>query len=308
MTPTPSETPLVTIVLVNWNGRQDTLDCLRSLSSIDYPRDRVAVVLVDNGSSDGSVDAVRAGFPGVRIVANETNERFARANNQGIAIARNDGADFVLLLNNDTEVANDFLSRLVEAAASDDRIGMVGAKIYFHSSPDVLWYAGGVVSLWRGLIAHEGIRRRDRGQYDARRDTGYVTACCVLASRACVEAIGGLDDGYFIYGEDADWSQRARAAGFRVVFEPRARLWHKVSSSSGGKDVAGGLTPFKIYHKTRSMFRFFKRHARWYHWTTIPFFMAGSFVRAAVLMAVAGNWAGVRTMVTSLFRKRAKRA
>jgi len=298
-------TPRVTVILVNWNGREDTLACLRSLAAIDYPRDRLDVVVVDNASSDGSVAAVREAFPDVTVVENAANERFARANNQGLDIARARGADYALLLNNDTEVAPDFLARLVEAAESDARIGMVGAKIFFHATPEVLWYAGGVVSLWRGLIAHEGIRETDRGQYDTRRDTGYITACCVLARRACVDAVGGLDEGYFIYGEDADWCQRARAAGFRVVVEPRARLWHKVSSSSGGKDVAGGLTPFKIVHKTRSMFRFFRRHARWYHWTTIPFFMAGSFVRAAVLMVASGNWAGLRTMVAVALRRRA---
>jgi len=299
------ETPRVTAILVNWNGREDTLACLRSLSSTDYPGERLTTVLVDNGSTDGSVAAIRSQFPGVRVVENQANERFARANNQGLAIARKVDSDFVLLLNNDTEVAPDFLSRMVEAARAVPGAGMVGAKIYFYDTPDVLWYAGGVVSLWRGLIAHEGIREVDRGQYDTRRETGYITACCILVSRECLDVVGDLDDGYYIYAEDADWCQRARAAGFRVVVEPSAKVWHKVSSSSGGKEVAGGLTPFKVVHKTRSLLRFFRRYARWYHWTTIPFFMAGSFVKAAVLMIGSGNWAGLRALFSALGRRRA---
>jgi hypothetical protein len=126
----------------------------------------------------------------------------------------------------------------------------------------------------------------------------------VLASRACVEATGGLDEGYFIYGEDADWCQRARRAGFRVMFEPSARVWHKVSSSSGGREVAGGLTSFKVVHKIRSMARFFRIHARWYHWTTIPLFAAWYGVKAAAMMVATGNWAALRAMASAFSRRR----
>ncbi len=294
--------PLVTIVLVNWNGRDDTLACLRSLAAIDYPR--TDIVLVDNASEDDSLPVVKAEFPGITIVANDRNEMFARANNQGIRIARDNRSDYVLLLNNDTEVAPDFLSRMVDAARGDTRVGMVGPKIYFSEPANSLWYAGGVVDLWKGLIAHRGIRQEDRGQFDRAGDTGYITACAVLVTSACLDAVGGLDDGYYIYGEDVDWCERVRRAGFRLVYEPAAHVWHKVSSSSGGKDVAGGLTPFKVAHKTRSMFRFFRRYARWYQWPTILLFTAGYAVKAAVFMVSAGNWAGLRAMFSVFLRKR----
>jgi hypothetical protein len=298
------ELPRITIILVNWNGREDTLACLRSLGDIDYPQERRRIILVDNASSDGSVEAVRSAFPDVTLIENDANMRFAHANNQGIALALEGGADAVLLLNNDTEVNPSFLRRMAEALIEGANVGIVGAKVYFYEPSDLLWYAGGVVSMWRGLIAHQGIREPDRGQYDTRRDTGYVTACCALASRACVEAVGGLDERYYIYGEDADWSERARRAGFRVVVEPAARVWHKVSSSSGGRDVAGGLTPFKVIHKIRSMVRFFRTHARWYHWTTIPLFALWYGLKAAVMMVATGNWAALRAMGSAFSRRR----
>lgn len=300
--PASSVVPLVYVILVNWNGRDDTIACLDSLAAVDYAR--FDVVLVDNASADGSVAAVRAQFPDVTVIENERNEMFARANNQGIEMARARGADFVLLLNNDTEVAPDLLTRMVAAARADDAIGMVGPKIYFFDPADVLWYAGGIVNLWKGLIAHRGIRQRDAGQFDTPGDTGYITACSVLVSRACLEVIGGLDDDYYIYGEDVDWCERARRAGFRLVYEPSARVWHKVSSSSGGKEVAGGLTPFKVVHKTRSMFRFFRRYARWYQWPSILLFTAGYAIKAAVFMIGAGNWSGLRAMFASVFSRK----
>jgi GT2 family glycosyltransferase len=298
------DTPLVTIILVNWNGRDDTLACLESLAALDYPRERLHLVMVDNGSEDGSVAAVRGRYPDVEVVANDSNLRFARANNQGLDIAASRGSDFVLLLNNDTEVDPAALGRMVAAARRDDAIGMVGPKIYHYQPPDMIWYAGGVISLWRGLVAHRGIRETDRGQYDRGGDTGYITACALLVSRRCLQAVGGLDEGYFIYGEDADWCQRSRKAGFRIVYEPTARVWHKVSSSSGGRAVAGGLTPFKVVHKTRSMARFFAHHASWYHWLTIPWFAIGYGVKAAVMMVASGNWGGLRALLTVFSRRR----
>lgn len=286
--------PLVWIILVNWNGRNDTLACLDSLKQIDYAP--VHILLVDNASSDGTVAAVQKQFPNVEIIENAENLRFARANNQGIRRAMTQGAEFVLLLNNDTLVEPRFLRMLVERAQSDPQIGVVGPKIYYAAEPERLWFAGGTIHLPTGRIAHIGIREIDRGQYDVPRDVDYVTGCCMLMRRACLQAVGLLDESYFMYTEDADWCWRARQHGFRIVFEPRARVWHKISSSSGGTQVAGGLTPFKIYHKIRGMQRFFRRYAAWHHWLTIPIFWAGAFFKAAVLLFATKNRAGLRAL------------
>jgi len=263
--------PLVFVLIVNWNGKDDTLACLASLKNISYPSYKI--IVIDNASSDGSAAAIRRAFPHVETIENHENRRFAAANNQGIQRALAAGAAFVLLLNNDTEVAPDFLDELVHAARQRPDIGMTGPKIYYHHDPQRLWSAGGEIVLWKGRTAHLGLRQMDGPRWMAAGEVGYLTGCALLCTRACIARVGGLDESYYIYGEDADWCMRARQAGFRCWFVPTARVWHKISASSGG-----GLTPFKAYHKVRSSFLFFRRHARWWHWLTIPWWVGAGLL------------------------------
>ncbi|MFQ5630833.1 MAG: glycosyltransferase family 2 protein [bacterium] len=286
--------PLVYTLIVNWNGKEDTLACLESLQKISYKNYKITVI--DNASTDGSVQAIAAKYPTVEIIRNQKNERFARANNQGIDLALENGASYILLLNNDTVVDPAFLDFMVARAQKDPCTGMVGPKIYYADQPNVLWYAGGEILLPKGRIAHTGIRELDAGQFDRAGETGYATGCCILANRECIEKIGFLDESYFIYTEDADWCWRARINGFKIRFEPRAKIWHKISSSSGGPSIAGGQTAFKTYYKIRGMMKFFGRYAKWYHWFTIMFFWKWQFLKALYIMIVAKNWAGIRAM------------
>jgi GT2 family glycosyltransferase len=212
----------VTVIIVNWNGKAVTLDCLASLQQVRYPAMHVSVV--DNGSSDGSVEAIRGQFPAVEVLALGQNRRFAGGNNAGIQKALDAGADFVLLLNNDTVVDPDFVTALVGRFQQEKRCGMVVPKIYYHQTPDLLWYAGGEISFWTGTMRHRGIREVDRGQYDSAVETGYATGCCILTSREVISRTGVLDESFFIYGEDADWSMRIRRAGYRILYNPGACL------------------------------------------------------------------------------------
>lgn len=261
--PHQSTDPLVFIILVNWNGRTVTLECLESLGQIDYSAFKVLVV--DNGSSDGSVEAIRTAHPEVILLPLPENRRFAGGNNEGIRYALDSGADLILLLNNDTTVARDFLRLLVDRMRCTDRCGIVTPKIYYAHPSDLIWYAGGEISYWTGTMRHRGIREIDRGQHDTVRDIAYATGCCLLTTADIIRAVGGLDESYFMYTEDADWSVRIRKAGYRLVLEPRARVWHKLSVSTGGH-----LSSFKLWNKLKSNFRFFARHASWYHWLTFP--------------------------------------
>ncbi|MCC6397251.1 MAG: glycosyltransferase family 2 protein [Bacteroidetes bacterium] len=255
--------PSVYVIVVNWNGKDVTLDCLASLRGVTYPA--MKVLVVDNGSTDGSVAAIAGGFPEMEILSLNENRRFAGGNNAGIRRALEAGADFVLLLNNDTVVDPGFVQPLLDRFHHEDRCGMVVPKIFYHHPPDLLWYAGGEISFWTGTMRHRGIREKDRGQYDSPGETDYATGCCVLVSREVIGRVGAMDEGYFMYTEDADWSMRVRRAGYRVVFEPGAFLWHRLSVSTGGH-----LSRFKLKNKMFSNYRFFARYARWYHWLTFP--------------------------------------
>jgi GT2 family glycosyltransferase len=258
-----SSEPPVVIILVNWNGRDVTLDCLASLRDIAYPNH--STLVVDNASTDGSVKSFRSAFPEVEVLALKENRRFAGGMNAGIRHALAAGAELLLLMNNDTTVDRDFLGPLVDRLRSDPSTGMVVPKIYYHDLPDRIWFAGGVISFWTGTMRHIGIREADAGQYDAPGPIEYATGCCILTSRKLVERIGTLDESYYMYSEDADWSMRARRAGYRIVYEPRAKIWHKLSVSAGGH-----LSWYKMKNKFMGNFRFFARYAAWYQWLVFP--------------------------------------
>ena len=255
--------PRVTAVLVNWNGRDVTLDCLRSLREVGYRP--FHTIVVDNGSTDGSVSAIRSEFPDVEVLPQSENLRFAGGNNVGIRRALEKGTEFVLLLNNDTVVEPNFVDALVRRMDTGRQSGIVAPKIFYYDMPDRLWFAGGEISFWTGTMKHRGIRERDCGQYEVATGIDYATGCCILVRAAAIVPVGLLDESYYMYGEDADWSMRFRKAGYAIWYEPAAKIWHKVSVSAGGH-----LSPFKLRNKYLSSLRFFARYARWYHWLTWP--------------------------------------
>ena len=212
--------PLVYIIVLTWNGKADTLECLRSLADLTYPNFRIMVV--DNNSADGTAVEVIKDYPNVEVIVNGSNLRFAGGNNVGIASAVERGAELVLLLNNDTTVERHFLTAMVEAIRSDSGAGMAGPKIYYFGDRKRIWYAGGRIEWWKGWISHVGVRELDEGQYDAPRRIDYVTGCCMLVKREVIERVGMLDEAYYIYGEDADWCVRASRAGFSLLYVPSA--------------------------------------------------------------------------------------
>jgi GT2 family glycosyltransferase len=267
--------PHVSIIILNWNRKDDTISCLHSIEKVNYPN--LSVILVDNASSDGTVEAVKEKFPSVKTISNPRNLRFAGGNNVGIEYALVNKADFVLLLNNDTEVEPDFLSELVRFAENDSHTGIVGPKIYYYYDKKRIWFAGGKVDYWKGWISHIGIREMDHGQYDAAREVDYITGCCMLVRREVIEKIGKLDESYFIYGEDSDWCLRASRAGYRLAYVPSSVIWHKVSASSGGN-----LSWFKNWNKLKSQLRLMARYAKWYNWVTIPFGLVGNILKSVV--------------------------
>jgi len=268
----------IAIIVLNWNGRDLTLDCLRSLAAVTTPH--VRIILVDNASTDGSADAVREHYGSrVTLIENAQNLGFAAGNNVGIRRALDDGADFILLLNNDTVVAPDFVEHLHKPMLSSPDIGITAPKIYYAEPKNQIWFAGGELSMWRGIARHTGIRETDRGQYDQERDIDYATGCAFLVRRAVLEKIGDLDPGYRAYFEDADFCVRARRAGFRIRYIPAAHVWHRISASTGGQ-----LSRRKAGRKLASSRRFFGRYARPYHWVTIPFFFVLDVIRIGGLV------------------------
>lgn len=248
-----STRPLVYIIILNWNRSGDTAECLESLKLLKYSNYKI--LLIDNGSTDDSVEYFKKHCPKTELIENAENLGFAAGSNLGIRKALSRGADYVFLLNNDTVVEPDVLDKLVSAAEADERIGMLGPKINHYPRRDVIWSAGGRVILPLAVTWHIGTRRRDSECYRKSIAVGYQPACALLIKKEVIDKIGLLNTAYKAYFEDTDWCLRAKKAGYRVICLQRAKIYHKVSASTGG-----GLNARKLYWKIKSGFLFFKTH------------------------------------------------
>ncbi|WP_254150878.1 glycosyltransferase family 2 protein [Candidatus Chloroploca mongolica] len=220
--------PRVALLVLCYNGIEDTLACLESLQQLTYPCERYTIVVLDNASQDGTPERVQAAFPDVTVIENGANLGFAAGNNVGLRYALDHGYDYALLLNNDTEVAPDFLSILVAAAEASPRAGVVGPTIYYHVDPDLIWSAGGWIDWQRGIGLMDGTGQRDTGQYPGLRPVDFVTGCALLVKRRVLEQAGLLDERFFMYYEETEWSVRVARAGYGILHVPAAQVWHKI--------------------------------------------------------------------------------
>jgi GT2 family glycosyltransferase len=223
------------IILVNWNGKSDTIECLESLRKIDYPN--FDVILVDNGSSDDSVHSIQKAFPAVVVLETGENLGFAGGNNVGIHYALEHGADYLLLLNNDVVVDSQILNSFVAALVQIGKEAILGAKIYYYSKPTTIWYAG---ARWQPEISafqHIGQGRIDnRTDFNAIAETDYACGCALFVSAGLLNRIGLLDETFYLTFEETDLCYRARKYGCKSYFVPEAKVWHKISTSFGGEN------------------------------------------------------------------------
>ena len=231
----------VYIILLNWNNEEDTIECIQSLEEINYGNYKI--IIVDNGSEIESVLKIEKQYPEMKIIKNKENLGFAGGNNVGIKYAIEDGADYVLLLNNDTTVEKDFLKKLVEAGELNKKNGLLGSKTNYHSEPNRIWFAGGKVSWMKNKGMHIGLDEIDNGQYDKIKEVDYLTGCCLLIKREVIEKIGVLEEDYFLYYEDTDFSLRAKNVGYKIMYIPESKIYHKVSRST-----KPGSSSYIYYH------------------------------------------------------------
>ena len=281
----------ITIIILNFNGWPDTKECLESLGRVEY--DNFEVVLIDNASKEpmpilpvipakagiqtSSSLSVKGGWegfspePGSRVkpgmtkdgiklpnlkitqIFNKENLGFAGANNQGIKMALANNADYLLLLNNDTTVEPDFLTKLVEEAANDESAGIVGPLIYFYDKPlavssKLIWSAGGKIAnhVTRGEL--RGYQEIDEGEYQVPEQVDYISGTCFLIKSEVIKKIGLISEDYFLYYEDTDWCLRANLAGWRSLFVPAAKIYHKASRST-----VEASCPYIYYHSRNGL-------------------------------------------------------
>lgn len=245
--------PAVAAIILNWNRRDDTLACLDSLQDVDYQN--LQVILVDNGSTDGTVAAVQQRFPDVEIIRNEANLGYAAGCNVAVREILRREIGYVLLLNNDTVVASDMLTRLVAVAEATPEAGMLGPTIWHFDAPQRLWAGGQRVR----PITLSGQPPQGDPHGAQPYEVGYIFGCGLLLRRQLLDDVGLFDERFFMYYEDQDLCRRARTHGYRLLIVPEAKMWHKVSASTGGEG-----TPLNKYYLARSSVLFYAKHTpRW---------------------------------------------
>tara|TARA_B110000438_G_C15763372_1_gene628372 strand:+ start:434 stop:1270 length:837 start_codon:yes stop_codon:yes gene_type:complete len=246
--------PSVIIIVLNWNGRDLTLECLESLSKVEYSN--YSVLVVDNNSSDGSVESINRVYPDVKVLELDNNYGYAGGNNRAFNFIDHNSSDFVIFLNNDTIVDENFIYPLVSPLLSDSNIYQTVPKIYYQTNPELIWYAGGNINLWTGSVSHLCIRQIDDKNSNLKRKTEYATGCCFCMRYDDFKEIGGFDENFPMYSEDVDLSLSIRKQGNQVWFIPESMIWHKVSASIGGT-----FSFSKNIRKLKGLYLLFKKHA-----------------------------------------------
>ena len=272
------------VIVLNCNGRELLRACLDSLAG--QTNARFEIIVVDNGSTDGSLQMLAQNYPQVRAISLPDNRGFSVANNVALADAIGRGAEFLLLLNNDTVVAPSFVDELVAVIETDTRIAAVCPKIYFASDSEVLWYAGADFSLYSARLAQRGWRQKDSGQFDSRPDVTVVTGCAVLLRASAVRQVGLLDEALWAYREDVEWSIRFRQHGYLLRMAPRARVWHHDGATSV-RILGGGSQAKRQYHSTRNIVLIGWKHARWWQ---MPTYLLGFLVNELAYYTALRIW------------------
>ncbi len=264
--------------MLNWNRRQDTLACLASLVALEDSGAHQRILLVDNGSTDDTVAAVRSAVPSVEVLALSENRGYAAGVNAGIRHALDQGADWTLLANNDTVAEPDMLAKL-RGAATDPAVGLLAPTVYYADVPGQVWPSAG----WRRAMTLAAFdttaRPPTRGPYDV----DWATGCCVFVRRQLWEDVGLFDERFRVYYEDHDLCLRAKAAGWRILHVPEASIHHRVSASTGPG------SPEQMYLLARSSVPYYLAHTTGFHRVLIVAYRLGSLARTLSRSLAAGR-------------------
>ncbi len=244
--------PLVSVVTINYNHSKVTADCLDSLKQITYPN--IEIILIDNASPKEDASWLKEAYPHVTYIQSETNLGFAGGNNLGIKKA---AGEYILLLNNDTEVEPDFLEPLVDKCRNNPDAGAVSPKVRYHHTPEMLQYAGYTsINKFTGRNKAVGFNQIDKGQFDKDYTTYYAIGAAMLLPREVIEDIGLMSDIFFLYYEEMDWGYRIRQSGRRIYYVHNSLIWHKESIATGFD------SPLQVYYLNRSRILYIRRNSK----------------------------------------------
>lgn len=253
--------PGVAIIIVNWNSYDMTSQCLVSLRSLDYPDFKT--IVVDNGSTDGSADRLETDFPEIILLRNKENRGFTGGNNSGIVYAIENDFEYLMLLNNDTVITPPFLGCLINSIDTTPSIGAIQPKIMYNYDRSVIWNAGTALNRFLFTFKTIGENEKDQGLYDKAGEIPWITGCCFLVRTDIIRQIGPLDDKFFIYYEDVDWSLKIRGRSHKLWYEPKAVIYHEAGMSDANRidHNEGKMSPFSHYMNVRNHLYVVRRYA-----------------------------------------------
>lgn len=227
--------PHVGLIIPNWNGAEHIEDLMESLSFLNYPKESMEIVIVDNGSEDNSIEEIEhqfkrmkdEGWIALKILRNKNNEGAPAAYNRAIRACAPD-CEYYFKLDNDIVLDKECLKILVKEMSLDKRIGAISPKIYFYNDKNRLNFAGGSFNKALCVTKHIGMREIDIGQYDEKKEVDFLTGCATLLSRKCFEEVGGFNEKYFWYYDELDFIYRAKLKGWKIIYIPVKGAWHKI--------------------------------------------------------------------------------
>ena len=246
--------PHIKILILNWNGIELTNQCLKSIDKLTY--NNYSTMVIDNASTDDSIEKIQKNFPLVDILSLDKNYGYSSAYNLAFKHLKSSNLDFILLLNNDTVLEPDLLERLLDGVNLYGPNHLFCPMIKYLDSPNTIWYAGAKINLILGQLVHVGIHENDKKQFSKITKTGYATGCCILLSLNSIKILGGFDDDFNMYAEDVDFCLRGQSVGIYSVFVPKAKIYHKVSASIGGE-----YSVIKLKHKLQSVKKLMIKHS-----------------------------------------------
>lgn len=274
--------PRVGVVILNYNGRSLAEQCIRSVMKSPYANKEI--ITVDNASTDGSVEYLHAHFPDVIIVKNLKNLGIASGRNRGFREAVCRGNDYVLSLDNDARIDNRLIEELVRVAESDPEIGVVGPKTYMDDESGTLQCAGGSITYTQNVCAQRGLGESDHGQHDTMQDVDYFPGFGFMARREVFERLNFIDESFYGYGhEDTDFCLRAGQLGYRVVYVPKAIMWHQ------GSATIGGYSPRKKYLEAVNSAYFVRKYGTPTDRMKYAFFAGFGLIYALAVQSLRGN-------------------
>ena len=252
--------PKIAIIIINWNTYQLTFNCLKSLEACTYKNK--TIFFVDNGSKDGSGDKIALEFPDINYIQNEINEGFTGANNIALKVILKQNFDYVLLLNNDTEVKPNFLTHLEASMNFDENLAATQPLILDFPNKNTIWNAGGSFNSFFGLskTRSKGMIYKPKLKIDT--STEWISGCCILVKIAVIHEVGLLDNRFFAYFEDVDWSIRMTNLGYKLGVVPKSIIYHHSSGSSKKNNTSneGNLSPYAHYLNVRNHIYLIKKH------------------------------------------------